>query len=310
MITLSNLSKKNLREVWPHEATDFTPWLAENLALLGDELNINLEGVVTELSAGKYSADIVADVTGNGGKAIIENQLESTDHKHLGQIITYASAFDAKFILWVVADYNEEHKQAIDWLNRHIDDEIKFFLIQMEIYQIDDSKPAPKFTVICEPNEWARVAKSSADGNKVSDTKLMQHEYWEQLIKDARNRPLSLSFNKKARPQHWYSLAFGTSRAGIGLNINTQKNILGCEIYITNDQELYERFEANKEQIQDSIGHEYELDWMPLENRTASRIAVRREASNIRENENWPQYNDWFIEMAEKFAQAFRPFIK
>ncbi len=308
MIELSNLSKKNPREVWPHEANDFTPWLAENIALLGAELNIKFEDVVTELSAGKYFVDIVADVAGNSGKAIIENQLESTDHRHLGQIITYAAALDAKFILWVVADYNDEHKQAIDWLNRHIDDEIKFFLVQMEIYQIDDSKPALKFNVICEPNEWARVAKSSADGNKVSDTKLMQYEYWEQLVEDARGRPLSLNFRKKAYPQSFYELAFGVSGAWIGLTINTQKNILGCEICIADNQNLFEKFEANKELIENSIGHE--LDWRPLDHAKSSKIIIWREGSNIRESENWPQYNDWFIEMAEKFAQAFRPFIK
>ncbi|MBQ27995.1 MAG: hypothetical protein CMH81_07670, partial [Nitrospiraceae bacterium] len=242
MTKLSKISKINPRDIWAHEAHDFTKWLAiaENIALLSEELQMQFENVSVESSAGRYFVDIVADVAENSGKAIIENQLDITNHKHLGQLITYASALEAKFILWMVTDFNEEHRQAIDWLNRHISEQINFFLIQVEVYRIDDSLPAPKFNVICEPNNWGRMMQSSASGNKVSDTKLLQHDYWEQLIAAAHQKKTKLSFGSKARPQHWYNLAFGTSRATISLTINTQKKILGCEIYIRNDKELFD----------------------------------------------------------------------
>lgn len=303
MTQLAKISKVNPRDVWAHEAYDFTKWLAaeENIALLSDELQIQFENVRIESAAGRYFVDIVADASDNGGKVIIENQLETTNHRHLGQLITYASAFDAKFILWVVTDFNEEHKQSIDWLNRNISENINFFLIQVEVYRIDDSRPAPKFTVICEPNNWGRMIRSSASGNEVSDTKLLQHEFWEQLIEIGRNES-RLSYGSKARPQHWYNLSFGTSRAHIALTANTQKGLIGCEIYIRNDKPLFDIFIRQRESIETEIGKE--LNWMRRDEATACRIVSTTEI-DITNKECWPQANEWLIQTADSFANAF-----
>ena len=304
MTKLSKISKLNPCDIWPHEAHDFTKWLAidENIALLSEELQIQFKNVSAESSAGRYFVDIVADVAKDGGKAIIENQLGITNHKHLGQLITYASALEAKFILWMVTDFNEEHRQAIDWLNRHISDQINFFLIQVEVYRIDNSRPAPKFNVICEPNNWVRIMQRSASGNKVSDTKLLQHEYWEQLIAAAHQKKTKLSFRRKARPQHYYNLTFGTSRAHIVLTINTQKKILGCEVYIRNDKEFFDNLLSHKEDIETLIGQS--LNWMRLDNTTASRIQLTMNGS-IQDKAKWDQFNSWFIETSKVFANTF-----
>lgn len=303
MTQLSKITKVNPREVWAHEAYDFTKWLAaeENMALLSDEMQIQFENIRIESAAGRYFVDIVADVADNGGKVIIENQLETTNHRHLGQLITYASAFDAKFILWVVTDFNEEHKQAIDWLNRNISENTNFFLVQVEVYRIDDSRPAPKFTVISEPNNWGRMVKSSASGNEVSDTKLLQHEFWEQLIEIARNES-HLSYGSKARPQHWYNLSFGTSRAHIALTTNTQKGLIGCEIYIRNDKELFDLFAQQKEEIEAEVG--MALNWMRRDEATACRITTTAEI-DITKRGNWQRANEWLIQSADAFATAF-----
>ena len=158
---LSRITKVNPREVWKHEALDFTRWLVkeENISVLADELEISLENIVAEASAGRFNVDIVADEVDLKCKVIIENQLEATDHKHLGQILTYASSYDASIIVWVVTDYTEEHRQAIDWFNRNMSENISFFLVQVEVYRIGDSDAAPKFNVISEPNSWGKTIK-------------------------------------------------------------------------------------------------------------------------------------------------------
>lgn len=127
--TLSKLTKINLRDVWRHESLDFTRWLSqqENLDLLGEEIGIDIKLVQTEANVGRFNVDILAEEEGTGKKIIIENQLEDTNHEHLGKIITYASSYDAELILWVVRDYREEHEKAIDWLNEHTDENIVFF---------------------------------------------------------------------------------------------------------------------------------------------------------------------------------------
>jgi hypothetical protein len=136
-INLSRITKVNPRDIWKHEALDFTQWLAkeDNISILCEELGIEIENVKPEASAGRYNVDIIADEIDSKRKVIIENQLEPTDHKHLGQILTYASAYDAAIIIWVVTDYTEEHKQAIDWFNRNIVQGISFFLVQIEVYK-------------------------------------------------------------------------------------------------------------------------------------------------------------------------------
>lgn len=163
-MNLSKLEKVNLREVWKHEATDFTNWLAkpENLELLSDEIGINITLIQTEASVGKFNVDILAEEENTSRKIVIENQLESTDHDHLGKIITYASGFDAEIIVWIVKSVRDEHKQAVDWLNEHTDEKINIFAIQMEVWQIADSPYAPKFQVIAKPNDWAKAVKKGA----------------------------------------------------------------------------------------------------------------------------------------------------
>ena len=146
---LSRITKVNPRDIWKHEAHDFTQWLAkdENIEILCEELELNLENIKPEAAAGRYNVDIVADDIDTKRKVIIENQLESTDHKHLGQLLTYASAYDASIIVWLVTDFTEEHRQAIDWFNRNISESISFFLVQIEVYRIGNSDPAPKFNI-------------------------------------------------------------------------------------------------------------------------------------------------------------------
>ncbi|MBU1121650.1 MAG: DUF4268 domain-containing protein, partial [Candidatus Omnitrophica bacterium] len=157
-MTLSKLKKVALRNVWKNEAKDFTNWLAEeeNLSLLSDEIGIDIKLIKTEAIVGSFNVDILAEEENTGKKIIIENQLEITNHDHLGKIITYASGYDADIIIWLIKDVRDEHKQAIDWLNEHTDEKLNFFIIKIELWQIGDSPVAPKFQIISKPNDWAK----------------------------------------------------------------------------------------------------------------------------------------------------------
>lgn len=306
---LSKVKKLNPRDIWKHEALDFTQWLVkeENIDNLCEVLDLNLENIKAESSAGRYNVDIVADEVDNNCKVIIENQLESTDHKHLGQLLTYASAFDASIIIWLVTDYTEEHRQAIDWFNRNISESISFFLIQIEVIKIDDSQPAPVFKIISEPNNWGKNVKKSSSGDKVSDLKLMQKDFWSDLKTYAtKNRP-NLSFGRTPRAQHWYNISFGTSRCHIALTINTTKNYIGCEIYIRNDMKLFENFYKNKDEIKNNI--QSELEWMELPDATASRIQSKFHC-DPKDKSKWDNYHEWCVSEVSKFSSEFIKFVK
>lgn len=304
-IKLSRITKINPREIWKNEANDFTKWLAkeENISVLCEELELNLENIKAEAAAGRYNVDLVADDIDSKRKVIIENQLESTDHKHLGQLLTYASAYDASIIIWVVTDYTEEHRQAIDWFNRNISESISFFLVQIEVYKIGDSDAAPKFNIICEPNNWGKTVKSSEAGNTVSDLKLLQKEFWDALKEYAHEQKTFANFGRTPKPQHWYNISFGTSRCHIALTLNTQKGYVGCEIYIRNDKALFDTFHKNQESIEKEIGEQ--LEWMELPDATASRILLTYNG-NPKERKRWEEY--FKLSTVEKFSKVFKQY--
>ncbi len=239
-MALSRLTKVDLREAWAHEASDFTSWLAEqeNLQLLSDEIGIDISLVETEASAGRYFVDILAEEN-TGRTVVIENQLELTNHDHLGKLITYASGFDARVVIWIVKDVREEHKQAVDWLNDHTDSDVNFFAIKMELWQISDSPYAPKFQIISQPNDWAKAVKSASTQSGLSDTKLMQREFWSQFKEFAVSRQSTLKL-RKAYPQHWYDISIGSSKSHLTLVVDTQSEQLRCEFYIPDSKPLFE----------------------------------------------------------------------
>ena len=239
-MNLGKLQKVDVRTVWMHEAHDFTNWLAieSNLNLLGEEIGIDIKLIKTEADVGRYNVDILAEEENTGRKIIIENQLEMTDHDHLGKLITYASGYDANIVIWIVKDVRDEHKQAIDWLNEHTDDKVNLFAVKMKLWKINDSPCAPKFQIISKPNDWAKALKSSTANSELTDTKMTQLDFWTKFKQYAIEKGSKLRL-RKAYPQHWYDISFGTSGVHISLTINTQSNLLGCEIYISDSKEIF-----------------------------------------------------------------------
>lgn len=309
---LGTLRQIDLRSVWGHEALHFTRWLSqpENINLLAEELEINIENIKPEESAGRYSVDILADEVSTKRKVIIENQLEATDHKHLGQILTYASAHDASIIIWIVKDYTEEHKQAIDWFNRHMPEQISFFLVQIELWQIGASEPAPKFNVISQPNNWAKTLKNAviSENGSVSELKLLQQRFWQSLKEYVNRKEIrsSINYGRTPRPQHWYVISIGTSKAHLSLTFNSKQNQLGCELYIKDDEALFNRILQDKENIKSVIGDN--LEFMDLPESVAFRI-VKYYQCDPTDETKWDDYFQWLIEQAEIFQKVFKKYV-
>ncbi|VUT28165.1 MAG: hypothetical protein SYNGOMJ08_00727 [Candidatus Syntrophoarchaeum sp. GoM_oil] len=300
---LGKLQKIDLRKAWKHEALDFTNWLAkdENLGLLSDEIGIGLQVIQTEASVGKFNVDILAEEENTGRKVVIENQLEMTDHSHLGQVITYASGYDAEIIIWIVKDVRDEHKQAIDWLNEHTDEKINFFAIKMELWQIGNSPFAPKFQIISKPNDWAKAIKKSTGKSALTDTKLLQLEFWNKFKEYVQSNNSKLRL-RKSYPQHWHDISFGSSDARISLTINSQSNQIACEIYIPNSKDLFYELEKQKDKIEQEL--DMKLEWMPLDGKKASRIKISSTA-DINDSDKWNEYFEWLENTASKFQKVF-----
>lgn len=294
---------EDLRTIWKHEALDFTKWLSnsENLSLLGDEIGIEINLIEREASMGSFNVDILAEEENTGRKIIIENQLEATDHDHLGKLITYASGYDAEIIIWVVKEIREEHRQAIDWLNEHTDEKLNFFIVKVELWKIEDSPCAVKFQVVSRPNDWAKSIRQSASNTNLSDTKLLQLEFWNGFKEFVTEKGTSLKL-RKTFPQHWYNMSYGVSGSNITLTINTQSKSIGCEIYIHDSKELYYSYEQHKEKIESELG--YQLEWMELPNKKASRIKVSTPA-DINNRSKWENHFEWLKKTAEQFQQVF-----
>lgn len=291
---------QTLRQIWPHEAYDFTKWLAkeENLLFLGDTIGVNLELIECESSVGTFHVDIFAQEVETGRKVIIENQLEDTDHDHLGKIMTYAAGKNAEIIIWIVKRARDEHRQAIEWLNQHTDENIGFFLLELELWRIGNSLPAPKLNVVERPNDWAKTVKIQGE---LSLIQKLQLSYWESFSSYAFENELykSVFSRRKAHPQHWYDLGTGVASVVVKASVNTQKNKIGAELYIANNKPLFERYKENAELIENELN--LSLEWR--EAAKDCRIYLSRDGS-IKENKlNWNEQFDWLCEMTLKLRE-------
>jgi hypothetical protein len=307
-MALAKLKKIELREGWKHEALDFTRWLAqdENLRLLGDEVGFDIKLTQTEAEVGEFNVDILAEEENTGKKIIIENQLEITNHDHLGKIITYASGYDAEVIIWIVKDVREEHRRAVDWLNEHTDEDIEFYLLKIELFQIEDSPYAPKFEIISKPNDWAKAVKESAASSELTQTKVKQLEFWNGLKEYAKKINSKLRFQKSS-PQHWLYQSIGSRDAQISFTINSREHLFGVELYIPDNKVLYNRLYAQKDAIENELGES--LEWMELPGKKASRIKLAHNG-NFDNQSEWESQFGWLIQTGENFRRVFPKYIK
>ena len=306
-LKLGKLEKVKLRDVWKHEALSFTKWLAkeENILNLSQETGIDIEVVQTEASVGSFNVDILAREIDSDRKIIIENQLEKTDHDHLGKLITYASGHDAKIILWIVGEAREEHEKAIEWLNENMNEDIKFFLIVIEVWKIGDSPYAPKFQVVSQPNNWAKTIKSASNKGELTDTKSLQLEFWTKFNEFIEGK---VSFNlRKPKPRHWYDISYGNSHSHISLAMDSRNNFLNVDIYIPNNVDFFKKLLEKREEIKKQL--DFSLEWKELPERKACRISHSILDFDLENKSNWTEFYTEMIDKAEKLKLVFSKYV-
>lgn len=292
---------KNLREVWADEARDFTPWLAgeQNIRLLGDAIGMDLEVQSVEKAVGPFSADILCIDQDTEAYVLIENQLARTDHRHLGQLMTYAAGLDAVTIVWIADFFTEEHRAALDWLNEKTSDDLNFFGLEIELWRIGDSPVAPKFNIVSKPNEWTHSVKDSVTSGAVSDLKQKQLRFWkafrEAVPADSPIRP------RKARPQHWLNMSIGKTGFTLAAIAITNPSELRMELKVRNKVH-FQQLEDDRDAIDAELGQE--VEWRPGKSRKVDLIIVRTPA-DIQDETQWGKHHAWLYQQIQLFHKVF-----
>jgi len=311
MQKLGRIERVDLRSIWTSEDKDFTPWLAqpENLEILGETLGIELQLEAQEKDVGPFRADILCKNTAeNDSWVVIENQIEKTDHKHLGQLLTYASGLQASTIVWISAEFSDEHRAALDWLNRMANKSARFFGLEIELWKIGDSPAAPRFNVICQPNDWEAIvddAKSALAVSESTPSQTLRIKYWTAFRSYLHDNKSPLRPQKPSR-DHWYSFGIGTSRAHTAALIITRDDKIAVELAITSEdaKTLFQSLLVKKDEIEAAIGAP--LDWREMPDKKASRIILFKSIDPYDEK-TWPQQFEWLRSNLEAFDKTFRP---
>ena len=306
---LGKFKELDVREVWAHEQYDFSKWLSseDNIKELGDILNLSLTDVETEKFVGSYRCDILCKDELSGKTVLIENQLEQTNHDHLGKIITYASGLEAAVVVWIVSSVREEHSSAIAWLNKNTTDDIAFFLLEVHAYKIGDSLPAPMFKIIQQPNDFAKRVKVYSKSADLSDTQAKRLEFWNMFneVLEKAGKP----FNKrKASTDHWYSIAVGCSGCHISIDLVNKEHKIRVGLWIDDNKELFDRLLESKADIEKKAG--LELRWNRLENKKATLIAADIFGLDFNNQSNYEDLMEKSIDYVVRMRRAFVPYLK
>jgi hypothetical protein len=307
MATLGKIEKVDLRTVWSNEATDFTPWLskAENLEALSDLLGLNLEVVAMEQFVGPYRADLLCRDTYTQAMVLIENQLEKTNHSHLGQILTYGAGLNVKTIIWIASRFTDEHRAALDWLNEATEEGYSFFGIEIELLKIDNSIPAPQFNIISQPNAWSKNIRETAQhSTELTGAKQQQLAYWSafrEYVKE-HGSPVRL---QKPLPQHWTNLAIGRSNYWLCGRVNTLAENISADLNINEKTKAgFNALYAQREQIEKEFGSP--LLWNELPTKIMSTIGITKDNADIMNEDDWENQFAWLVDKLEKLDKVFR----
>ncbi|MFO0407517.1 MAG: DUF4268 domain-containing protein [Labrys sp. (in: a-proteobacteria)] len=317
MTTLGRLVTVSVRDVWTHEANDFTPWLAkpENIAILAETLRLGeIEVEATEKDVGRFSADIVGRDEA-GGIVLIENQLEATDHRHLGQVLTYLAGLEGEAtIIWLATKFLEEHRAAVDWLNANTNDRFDFFGVEIEVLRIADSPPAPRFSVVAKPNNWSRgvgdVARRAAETpNNATQQFCLDH--W-TAFQDAWRAAGQGERFQKPLPRPWITTPIGRSGFKIHATLKRNDRSICVELFLRqkNDptKHSFTQMLSQKLPIESQMGQA--LSWEELPSRIGSRIAVHRNNCDFDDRTGWPAQFVWMIHQIKQFRAVLGPYVK
>jgi RNA binding exosome subunit len=301
---IGKIKKISPRDIWEKEYKHFTPWLAKNIDYLNDVLNMDISVQTVEGNVGPYFVDIYGE-DGSGNKIIIENQLEKSDHGHLGQILTYLVNLDANIAIWITTNPSEEHQKVIEWLNETTPENMSFYLVKIEAIKIEGHESvAPLFTVIEGPTEERK--KIGAEKKEYAERHIVRKKFWTQFI-EAMNKKNNLCQNVSPSTDASIGLALGTS--GVGLNLVISKSYARAEIYINRgdiqkNKEVFDYFYNMKDKIEKDFGDT--LVWERMDDRVTSRIKYQLDGVSVFNENDWPKMNDFMIDAASRLYKAFK----
>lgn len=306
---LGRLKRVDLRDAWKNEASHFTPWLAleENIALLGETIDLELEVQGQEQSVGPFKADILCKNTADNTLVLIESQLEKTDHTHLGQLLTYAAGLKAVTLVWIAERFTEEHRATLDWINDITDDGFHFFGLEIELWKIGDSPMAPKFNVVVQPNEWAKTVQENSKGaTAATPGGQMQLAYWTAF------REFLIASKAQFKPPKPYAsnwMPWGLGKGGIQLQafVTAEKVAVGVDIKSSDHPTWYTKLHAQRSAIEAELG--FELEWNEKPGNKFSSLRVRLPL-NMHDHTNWPKAHQWMLDKMKAIKAVFHPRVK
>jgi len=309
---IGKIKKVPLRELWKKEDKGFTKWLEENIEYLNDVLDIDLSVLSREEKVGPFKVDLFAE-DNYGNKVIIENQLEKTDHDHLGKVITYLTNLEANTAMWITSNPREEHIKAIEWLNTITPDNISFYLVKVEAIKIEPQPlPAPLFSVVKGPTVESK--QLGEERKEYAERHVLRKDFWTKLLEKAKERT---RLHSNVSPGIYSWIGTGAGKSGIGYNYVITYKYASCEIYLDRGKEFedpnvnkirYDELLKHKDKIEEEFGEP--LNWERLDNRRASRISKRFEGSGLKDQDRWDAIQDKMIDAMIRLEKAFRPHIK
>ena len=289
-----------LREVWKNEATSFTPWLLENEAVLGDLLGIEISLTRNEEKVGDFSLDLLGVNLTDDSTLVVENQLERTDHSHLGQLLTYAGGLEPSTIVWIASEFRDEHRAALDWLNEVTDEKTHFFGVVVKAVRIGNSLPAPWLELVVQPNSWSEMTRKAKSSRELTETQERYEAFWTQFLNTHRS---ALDFYKRKRPPQRQWLAIPTGIGGIHYGLNVQRERIYVDLYFghSNPEVNHQRLallEEHKEAVEQVFGAE--LSWEYLEDRKGCRLGFYGEGG-LNDESTWNKSQDWLHSVMTRF---------
>ena len=305
---IGKLQRVALREVWKHEAADFTQWLQDNIDVLNNAIDLNLVNVDRERDVGDFSIDLVAEDDG-GGTVIIENQLEKSNHDHLGKLVTYLTGMSARAAIWIVSDPRPEHVAAVAWLNES--SSAAFYMVKVEAVRIGDSPPAPLFTLIVGPSQETKEVGQTK--KQIAERYGIRKRWWTQLVERAAKVS---KLHAHITPGEYSWLGTSSGIRGLNFNYGVTQDESSAELYIDrgkdSEQEnkaIFDKLQANQAAVENAFGGP--LSWERLEGKRACRIRFKDTGGGYRSpEEKWPELQDRIIDAMTRLEQALRPFLK
>jgi len=297
-----------VKEIWSNEASDFTPWVAtdDGLQRLGDTLDIELVLETVEKSVGPFKADVVCKDSANDSLVLIENQLEKTDHTHLGQLMTYASGLKAVTVVWIAPQFTEQHRAALDWLNEMTADTLRFFGVEIEALKIADSLVSPHFKIVSKPNNWAREVKRRSNNEQVlTSTQQLQFDYWTMLGDYVSEHGAKF---KAVSPQAQNQVSMGIGKSNYFLNAIASTNELRAELYLsgTGAKDNYQKLLINKEKYDRELSQT--LSWHDSQGQ-ACTIFFQKDIT-LNDRISWDEYIEWHVKALDEIHEYFSPIIR